>query len=920
MTEPDDDRCVARSERDADLSEAAAFPTDEIVRAESRGLERLATRLLADPQDREDLVQEVWLQSVRHPPSDLRSVRSWLHFVARRAAARLGERRRLRAARERLVESAERDAPMLDALERAAVEDELRRRVALLKDPYREVVQMRFLDELPIADIAGRLGRSEGTIRSQLKRGLDQLRDRYVDSRRRRARAWLPAWWRWELAIGAAATVLVVALVASRSAPDEKSPRRGEPKSIAALPGESSGERRDAALELAPKPAAIGERASAAPNGLARATAATRESAATDAVFTIRGRTLDVLGNPVANADVFAAGALDDIDARWIARSDANGDYRSSELREAAWIWAEELDRGLTERIRVHAPGTMDDVPRDLTFRADFGRMSGIVRDARGSPIAGAAVRVLALQTPPAMIGTNGEWCATYVATPRVTGADGVVEFPRIHLPRVDVLVTAEGRAPFATSIDGRMRERVMLELPEDAALSVEIELPDGAPAAGASVILEHPDPLTRSVSATGADGTARFERIPPGAFTLVAIEGSGAREPRSTVHRGELWPGERSSLHAIRLSDAYTIGGTAHDASTPLAGWTVSLWSSSESTARIATVAADGGFSFAGCADTSYSLHLRPPGPSRGSPHASVSGVAPGRTDVRLRLHERDAPSTIVRGTLTGLEIGSGQAVMLSMRRLADGATEEAHVDRGSRRFEIGPLAPGAYELHATHSSLGAWKLADVSVAPGDGELELGRISAPRTGSLRVRWSHPMGSADESFRWSVDGRGILLLGSRGHSDPRFDVDDAAQVLRVPDLLPGEYSIRLQGASIATQAATVRIREDQEASADLELREGTTADVRIQGPRLLAPDEIVHVRIHSASGTIEFPVRDRPRPVDLRAIACFRCTLAPGANRIEVSTSGGLAGEVQLDVRALDPLGVLTVAVHPKEE
>jgi DNA-directed RNA polymerase specialized sigma24 family protein len=47
-----------------------------------------------------------------------------------------------------------------------------------LREPYREVVRLRCLDELATAEIAERLGRGEATVRSQLKRGLDLLRAR----------------------------------------------------------------------------------------------------------------------------------------------------------------------------------------------------------------------------------------------------------------------------------------------------------------------------------------------------------------------------------------------------------------------------------------------------------------------------------------------------------------------------------------------------------------------------------------------------------------------------------------------------------------------------------------------------------------------------------------------------------------------
>lgn len=61
---------------------------------------------------------------------------------------------------------------VLAAEERA----EVRRAVAQLPDPYREVVSLRFLADRSVADIARVTGRPEATIKTQLYRGLARLR------------------------------------------------------------------------------------------------------------------------------------------------------------------------------------------------------------------------------------------------------------------------------------------------------------------------------------------------------------------------------------------------------------------------------------------------------------------------------------------------------------------------------------------------------------------------------------------------------------------------------------------------------------------------------------------------------------------------------------------------------------------------
>jgi RNA polymerase sigma-70 factor (ECF subfamily) len=61
----------------------------------------------------------------------------------------------------------------LDAEERERV----RLAVAALRDPYREIVTLRFFGDLSIAEIATTVRRPEGTVKAQLHRGLRQLRE-----------------------------------------------------------------------------------------------------------------------------------------------------------------------------------------------------------------------------------------------------------------------------------------------------------------------------------------------------------------------------------------------------------------------------------------------------------------------------------------------------------------------------------------------------------------------------------------------------------------------------------------------------------------------------------------------------------------------------------------------------------------------
>src|SRR5690349_25066556 len=77
-------------------------------------LRRIAARIAADPEDANDLVQEVWLALLTKWPGPDCAVRPWALQVLRNQAARRGRRVRASAAEEPLehVEDAEREAPV----------------------------------------------------------------------------------------------------------------------------------------------------------------------------------------------------------------------------------------------------------------------------------------------------------------------------------------------------------------------------------------------------------------------------------------------------------------------------------------------------------------------------------------------------------------------------------------------------------------------------------------------------------------------------------------------------------------------------------------------------------------------------------------------------------------------------------------
>jgi RNA polymerase sigma-70 factor (ECF subfamily) len=155
-----------------------------LVDREQLAVYRACLRILGRPHDAEDVVQESFVAAFR----SLGSYRGdgplggWLMRIAtRQAFRRLGQRRDpVELDPETAGPGSRAHDPMAAALagERQRA---VRHAVAELRDPYREVVALRFFGELSLEEIAAATRRPLNTVKTHLRRGLMQLRGRLGD-------------------------------------------------------------------------------------------------------------------------------------------------------------------------------------------------------------------------------------------------------------------------------------------------------------------------------------------------------------------------------------------------------------------------------------------------------------------------------------------------------------------------------------------------------------------------------------------------------------------------------------------------------------------------------------------------------------------------------------------------------------------
>lgn len=168
----------------------------ELLLEHANFVRALARRLVGSAGEAEDLEQDAWLAALRERATIEPDPRGWFTRALRNRASseRRSERRRRR--REHDASRARSEASIPDPAELAA-NLEIRQRVVeavlALDEPYRSTIILRYEQELSPSAIAHRTGVSVDTVKTRLRRALEQLRDRLDREAGGDRRKWLAA-------------------------------------------------------------------------------------------------------------------------------------------------------------------------------------------------------------------------------------------------------------------------------------------------------------------------------------------------------------------------------------------------------------------------------------------------------------------------------------------------------------------------------------------------------------------------------------------------------------------------------------------------------------------------------------------------------------------------------------------------------
>lgn len=149
----------------------------EALLAHTDWVQRLARQLVGDPNEAAEVVQEAWVQALERPPEHDGNLRGWLARVVRRSIYRRRRAALLRSDHEARASGPPPARTPATLANEVAIQRELQGAVLALPEAYRDVLLLRYFEDLPPRKIAERTATPIATVKSRLHRGTELLRN-----------------------------------------------------------------------------------------------------------------------------------------------------------------------------------------------------------------------------------------------------------------------------------------------------------------------------------------------------------------------------------------------------------------------------------------------------------------------------------------------------------------------------------------------------------------------------------------------------------------------------------------------------------------------------------------------------------------------------------------------------------------------
>jgi RNA polymerase sigma-70 factor (ECF subfamily) len=171
-------------------TEPLRWSTEDLL-GEAEWLSRLARKLVGDPVEADDVVQDTWIAALKSRPERGTPLRPWLTAVARNFARMRRRAESAREVRERTRARDEDTATPAELAGRLEAQRALVEALARLREPYRSTVLLAYFEHRTSEEIAQRCSVSASTVRWRLKVAIDELRCELERERPGERSAWM---------------------------------------------------------------------------------------------------------------------------------------------------------------------------------------------------------------------------------------------------------------------------------------------------------------------------------------------------------------------------------------------------------------------------------------------------------------------------------------------------------------------------------------------------------------------------------------------------------------------------------------------------------------------------------------------------------------------------------------------------------
>jgi len=804
---------------------------------------RLARSLVRSDHDADDIVQETWYAALRQPPrpggnSAARS--AWLSRVVRHAAARLARSRERREQRELHAARAD-ESPAADRLhERESARRVLVDEVLALPQPYSEVLLLRYFDELSPREVAQRLGENRSTIRNQIVRGLEILRDRLKRRRDKDDRPWLlvlapliPRTTPLSAASAGASVVSTKVLVSAAAVVALVSvgwlmwPQNGpaDARSVALGPTVS-------ALEEPSESPSVPPIDLAQQNG-DRQLVTTEDSSipvvTSNEPETLHGRVVDRNGSPVADAEIWTSEW--DLGQQPAGRSNPEGRFEVPRPEGRFEVGARHGEYAPSVQWRFDEGQELVDKELLLTLPGAGGRLSLQVVDPSGQPITGATARV-GKRVENALL-PSGETGRTPPPWPCQTDKDGRVSATGLATGTVEVTVRAEGFELWSSiyNLVASQDASLKIALSEGASIAGRISDAAGRPLEGIRVTAgprRDYDPATVSTK-TDIAGHYSLQGVPEGEIRVSARSDTQGNVTEELV----VAQGERLIWNAVLQAQPAIRGRVIDDDGRPLQNWLAALIKPGDSGGwlRNSRTDSEGRFELRDPPRETIDLELRSPRLWDTGPVDLLEDVHAGEEELVLRVSRDRMPTAYICGRIIysdGRACGEGRMTYTPSdypnRSWAEAATADG-------TFRIGPLRPVRYRLFASDNDLSSDDLGEVETA-ADSTTELGDVVLKPSGTLVVI---PTPAVTE---------GITYQLARARIDEPLIFHTWQGLPDRMQLRPGDFVLQARGARFESDKVSLRVTSGATTTVDLPLVSRMTCTLQFVCPDGATVDKV----------------------------------------------------------------------------